>query len=149
MIRILITFLFVINFSFAEVETELSLSQKILSKLSKLQALTGKEKLSVVEESLSSVSKLFNKKKRICMGEFATYVFNETNSNETVKPVLKKLNRKERKVCLQELKSYKRKYIEISYGLKKRIVTHIHTLQLESIEKQKKKSLLNLSKSLR
>jgi hypothetical protein len=120
---------------FSQVLTEAE-AIKQLEKLEKLPAANYLNEVAPVREALQN---FLQTKKRICMGEFTRRAI-DSNASE------QKLNEKERKECLGQLKEFETDFIEALYTCRYRYLEFNHAKQLSELTKLRDQSLKDLNK---
>lgn len=113
------------------------MEEKKKSLVAKLRDLRVNEFTSYINElkNLRDETQIFiDYKKKECLGEFASVVYNDLGESELVK---RKLTKEEKKICLHDLKTFNAFYIGKVFDSKKDYLKKVFQKQIQSIEEAK------------
>ena len=123
-------------FSTSIPNTPFEYTEWINSKLLQLKDLTPKEYPLRIDHFRELVEKYIDHKKRVCNGDFSTFVLDKTQK------IKNKLTREEKKLCFKELKAFQITTINHMYFARKKYLLYIHNLRLKELSTLRN-SLLN------
>ena len=125
-------------------ETETILSEEsIFSEIDKIKKLNENVIIDRLEAVDAQTLKYLKMKDKECSGEFKSIVINELGQQVVQK---KKLSKSEKKLCKFMLVSFRIKYNEKVFEIKKEYLNRIHQAQLKDLDKLRQKTLSRLEK---
>lgn len=122
-----------------------SLKEKLEYDLKKYETTPVSEiQISDVIETLNSRTDNYIKFQKIqCGGDYSAIEINEAGEQRIVN---KKLSKLEKKLCMLELVNFQRKFTEVVFGLRKRLLVKQQEKQLEDLESYRRQQIDDLEK---
>ena len=103
-----------------------------------------------IDSYRSNIEKYIDHKKRVCNGEFSSFVLsssNEAQINTSKDRIKNKLSGAEKKLCFRELKALQITMINNMFIARKRYLTYLHDLRLDELAKARDKIISSLQQS--
>jgi hypothetical protein len=124
-------------------------SQEVISKLSELKKLPAENYFTEVDKYRSDLENYFDKKKRICDGEFSTVLIKQGGQSDSIVQKRVRLSRSERKICFRELKALQIRFVNNMYEARKRYLVYLHGRRLKDLDVSRADSIQSLHSSFK
>ncbi len=145
-LKIIFYFLFSLTvYSEEKVETTFEYTQKIKKNLEDLEKLDAKNYIQEIDRLRNDIEKYLAHKLRVCRGEFSTLILSE---DEAKKKGKLRLSKKEKHLCLQELKAIYILFVENLYTVRQKYLKLEFEKREEELSKIRDGILSEIKKGL-
>ena len=112
--------------------------------LLKIKNLKPDEYVTKIDKYRGSIERFVGYKKRVCNGEFSSLVL---KGEETLKGQKKRLSKEEKALCLRELKSMQRDFIDNIFQARIKYLDFLHKSQVKELHQAKADLIKSLDKN--
>ncbi len=119
---------------------------EIKVKFDEIKEAQPKDYLEKIVKIRDDIEIFIEKKRRVCRGEFSTYLLLEGGEKTEES---KKLSFKERKLCFHELRRLQISFINLMFDARKNYLTFLHSERLKLLNQTKKSMIEGIEKSAR
>lgn len=137
-------------FSNDEVDSPFEYTEWITKELDKIKDIQPVNYFREIDSHRGNIEKYIDHKKRVCNGEFSTFVLTNLNkgkSDKDNKGLRNKLSKTERKLCFRELKAIQVTMINNMFLARKKYLTYLHETRLKELSDTRNRLIENLHKS--
>jgi hypothetical protein len=132
-------------------ESSFEFTKRIYQEVEALKNISAENYPTEIDRFRDQLERYIFHKKRVCNGEFSSFVFEANlkilNSKDPNQRAQRKLTQEEKKLCFKELKSFQVTFINNLYATRRRYLDHLHSQRIKELDQTREDSLNAIRRS--